>query len=306
MRRGSPTLLKTKPPPGGGVRTMSQATNTQTGAPLRSAESVIAFENVRHSFGTSLIVDDVSFSVRRGEFVALVGPSGCGKTTLLNIAAGLESLQRGRVTVDGVPIVPGRLIQERRDNVGYAFARDALLPWRTALGNVALALELEGVGKKEAERRAEEELRRVGLGDNLHAYRAQLSQGMRQRVALARTLVRHPTILLMDEPFAALDAQTRLRLQEELSRLVVDLGASVLFVTHDIGEAVALSDRILLMSTRPGRLHGDVLKVDLPRPRVVTHLMADERYLAMCSQVWRHLEEAVGAGAGSLAGTAER
>ena len=232
------------------------------------------------------MLDGIDLDIRRGEFVAIVGPSGCGKTTLLNLVAGLVTAEGGEVDVHGRPPKVGD------PNVGYLFARDALLPWRTVLGNAELALEMVGVAKAERRRRAEELLASVGLADSANAYPAQLSQGMRQRVAIARTLVTRPDLLMLDEPFSALDAQTKLLLQDTFSRLWADLGATVVLITHDLSEAISLADRVVLMTARPGRIKR-VLQVDLPRPRSVVTLQSDEGYHRIYQQLWSDLSEEV-------------
>ncbi|MDF3073056.1 MAG: transporter related protein [Alphaproteobacteria bacterium] len=205
-------------------------------------------------------VDDVSLQIPQGQFVALVGPSGCGKTTLLNMIAGLVEPSSGRIMVGGTPI------KGSRPEFGYVFARDTLLPWRTVRQNVEFVLAMSGVDRRERAGIANDWLKRVGLQDFGDAYRYQLSQGMRQRVAIARTLATRPRLILMDEPFAALDAQTRLILQNEFIRLWEETGATVVFVTHDLTEAILMSDRVVLMTRRPGRIKIDKL-IDLPRPR---------------------------------------
>lgn len=209
---------------------------------------------------------DVSLEIPAGQFVALVGASGCGKTSLLNLFTGLVGPTSGTVLVrDEAPRLanPG---------VGYMWARDALLPWRTATGNVELALESSGMSRSDMRRRSSELLAMVGLAGSESSYRKQLSHGMRQRVALARTLAPQPSILLMDEPFGALDAHTKLNLQIEFLRIweetTLDTGSrtTVVFVTHDLREAVLLADRVIVMLPNPGRIAHDAL-VDLPRPR---------------------------------------
>jgi NitT/TauT family transport system ATP-binding protein len=232
------------------------------------------------------VLKNVSLTVRAGEFVTIVGPSGCGKTTFLNLAVGLEPVQSGSLLVNGsVPRAGMR-------GVGYVFARDALLPWRTAAGNIGLALELAGVPRGERQERINSSLARVGLAEYANAYRAQLSQGMRQRVALARTLATRPSLLLMDEPYAALDAQTRIQLQEELATVLADQAVTVLFVTHDLGEAVALSDRLVILSRRPGKIKGS-FKIGLPRPRRVRALQANPDFHLLYERVWEEFHTEV-------------
>jgi len=211
-------------------------------------------------------LDDVDLEIPQGQFIALVGASGCGKTTLLNMVAGLVAPTEGTVSVMGSrPKVPNL-------DIGYMFARDALLPWRTALKNVCLPLEVRKWPRAAARERAMATLDLVGLRGREGQYRAQLSQGMRQRVALARTLAPNPRILLMDEPFAALDARTKASLQGEFlgiweAAATEDAGPpTVVFVTHDLNEAVLMADRVMVMLPSPGRIAADIT-VDLPRPR---------------------------------------
>jgi NitT/TauT family transport system ATP-binding protein len=213
---------------------------------------ILRFDGISKSFqsshGATPALDNVSLAVRRGEFIALVGPSGCGKTTLLNLIAGLLAADRGTVTYDGAPV------RGPNARVGYLTQLDALLPWRTVLGNVALPLEIRRVAKVERLAAARAIIDRVGLKGFERHFPGQLSGGMRKRVALARTLIYQPETLLLDEPFSALDAQTRVVIQKQLQELVRELGLTVMFVTHDIGEAIALSDTIVVFSRRPARI----------------------------------------------------
>lgn len=216
--------------------------------------------------GALTVLDDFELAVPEGEFLALLGPSGCGKSTFLNILAGLETVSDGTVLVGGEP-----LTGVNRD-IGVVFQGYALYPWRTVLTNVEAGLEIRGVAKAERRRIATELLEKVGLGEFLHSYPHQLSGGMRQRVAIVRALAYDPSVLVMDEPFAALDANIRELLQLELLRiwgLGQDEGAqrkTVLFVTHSIDEAVFLADRVAIMTARPGRVKA-LVDIDLPRPR---------------------------------------
>jgi NitT/TauT family transport system ATP-binding protein len=207
-----------------------------------------------------LVLDDVSFAVRSGEFLSVLGPSGCGKTTLARIITGLDEFVSGEVLVDGAP--PGPPGAERC----LVFQNYGLLPWRTVEGNVELGMEVQGVGRAERKQRAREYLKLVGLTGFEKRYPHQISGGMQQRTGLARALATQPKMLIMDEPFGALDAQMRTLLQDELLRICEMTGLTVLFVTHSIDEAVYLSDRILVFSARPGRPVAE-LTVDLPRPR---------------------------------------
>lgn len=232
-----------------------------------------------------------SLSVAPGEFVAIVGPSGCGKTTLLNLVGGLLEPTRGQV------LVGSRAPRAGAADLGYLFARDNLLPWRSAARNVALPLEIRGVARKESEARVAAMIAMVGLKDFSNSHPAELSQGMRQRVALARMLVSEPTTLLMDEPFAALDAQTRLLMHLQFLAIWERQRSTVLLITHDLGEAIALADRVIVFSRRPGRIKGEYL-VDIPRPRLVADLQANLHYHDLFRQIWKVLEEEIVTGEG--------
>ena len=205
--------------------------------------------------------------VQPSSFVSVLGPSGCGKSTLVKLVSGLLAPTTGRITFDGVPTTGAR------DDVGVAFQQAALLPWKSALGNVLLPLRLKGQPIGPARERAEALLRLVGLDGFHDSYPHELSGGMQQRVSLARSLVRDPSVLVMDEPFSALDAMTRENMMMELQRIWLEKRPSVLFITHSIAEAVFLSDRVLVMSGRPGRVIADTV-VDLPRPRGIDTLSA--------------------------------
>ncbi len=229
------------------------------------------------------VIDDVSFTAHHGEILGLVGPSGCGKTTLLNMVAGLVRPTHGAITRLGSEVVgPDR-------NVGYMFARAGLLPWRTAVRNVEMGLEVRGVPKAERRETALRYLDLVSLGKYADWYPLRLSQGMRQRVSLARTLATEPDLLLMDEPFAALDVQTKSRLQQEFLTLCEGTGKTVIWVTHDVSEAVALCDRVIVLSPTPGRLKTDV-EVPIARPRTLSALRTDSKFQALCDEVWGEFE----------------
>ena len=236
--------------------------------------------------GQFTAISSVDLEVRRGELVAIIGPSGCGKTTLLNILAGLEKQTHGQVTVAGQPPKAGS------PEAGYLFARDSLLPWRTALGNAELAMEMRGVPKPERQRRALQTLQDVGLGPFVKAYRAQLSQGMRQRVALARTLAAEPQILLMDEPFSALDVQTRFVVQDLFLSLWSRSGSTAVLITHDLAEAIALADRVILFTRAPGRIKA-TFEVALPRPRSIRSLQGDDQFHRIYEAIWRELQDEI-------------
>jgi NitT/TauT family transport system ATP-binding protein len=231
-------------------------------------------------------VDGASFDIAENEFVTLVGTSGCGKSTVLGILAGLQQETSGSVLVDGAPVTgPGR-------DRGVVFQTYTLFPWMSAVKNIEFALRAEPISSAERRSRAREYLALVGLGDFADALPAQLSGGMRQRVAIARSLSYQPSILLMDEPFGALDALTRLSMQELLTEVWEQHRLTVLFVTHDVEEAVFISDRVLVMTNRPGRIKEE-LPVPLPRPRRHEHLSSPE-FLATKSRVLESLREETG------------
>jgi NitT/TauT family transport system ATP-binding protein len=228
-----------------------------------------------------------SLTLENGEFVAIVGPTGCGKTTLLNIAAGLLAATSGRILSFGVPV------DSINRHAAYMFQADALLPWLNARDNVALGLELRRVKKNEAADRALAWLDRVGLAAHGHRYPHQLSGGMKKRVALAQVLVTEPRILLMDEPFSALDVQTRQLMENELLDIWSADRKSVLFVTHDLEEAIALSDRVILLSAGPATRPIAEFAVDIPRPRDVTEMIHLPRYAELHKRIWTALKEEV-------------
>lgn len=253
----------------------------------------IEFQNIRHSFmqGENIVdvLDQVSMNVSPGEFVGIVGPSGCGKTTLLGLAAAMLQPRAGTVFFDGQPLIGAS------EGVAYMLARDALLPWRSAIQNVELALEVHGIGKQERRERAMDWLSRLGLGKSANVNVRRLSHGMRQRVAIARTLAQSPRCVLMDEPFAALDAQTRIHVQKEFLALWESERPTVLFVTHDLAEAILLSDRVLLMSRAPGRIVGEML-VPLSRPRDPELDRSKPAFLDCHERLWEQLKTEYGAG----------
>jgi NitT/TauT family transport system ATP-binding protein len=231
------------------------------------------------------VLADVSLTVRSGEFVSLIGPSGCGKTTLLNLCAGLVPCSG-----TGSVSVCGREPRLGDPGVAYMLARDSLFPWLDALGNAAFGMRVRGVPASERIEKARAMLASVGLAGHEHSLPKQLSHGMRQRVALARTFALDPCLLLMDEPFGALDAQTKLQLEDLLLRLCQESNHTVVLVTHDLSEAVAMSDRVVVMSSRPGRIVADV-RIDLPRPRSVRELQSSPRFHELYSMLWSHLEQ---------------
>jgi NitT/TauT family transport system ATP-binding protein len=247
----------------------------------------VELRNVAVQYDAYLAVEDISFEVSGGQFVAIVGPTGCGKSSLLNVVAGLLATAHGTVCTAGRPV--GGV---NRD-CGYMFQTDALLPWKTALDNVLLGPILRGTAKSDASLLARQWLARVGLAGFEDRYPHQLSGGQRKRVAMAQVLINRLPILLMDEPFSALDVQTRALMEEELLGLWQDLGATVLFVTHDLEEAIALADRVLLLTAGPrSRLKGDYA-VNLPRPRNVIEARFTPGFNDIYQQVWSGLREEV-------------
>jgi len=225
----------------------------------------LSLRSIRHGFvhdSDKVIraVWDIDLEIPAGEFVCLIGPSGCGKTTLLGMIAGLEIPREGTIERDRTAVLT------TSPDVAYMLARDALLPWLTARENIELGLRVQGLARSERLRRSDEWLRRVGLAEFGRSSILRLSQGMRQRVAIARTLAMSPKCILMDEPFAALDAQTRVLIQQEFVELWERERQTVVFVTHDLSEAILLGDRIVLMSKRPGQIIADI-KVGVRRPR---------------------------------------
>ncbi len=236
-------------------------------------------------------VHDVSFEVADKEFVAIVGPSGCGKSTILNMLGGLVTPSEGAIELDGRPVA------DVPPNVGYVFQKDTVFPWRTVRRNIALGLEYRGVRGGEQERRVREGIRLAGLEGFEDAFPATLSGGMRQRVALMRTLVVDPEILLMDEPFGALDTHTKLTLHAELLSVWEARHQTVVFVTHDLSEAITLADRVIVMTRRPGRIKL-VHDVPIPRPRDVIKLRETEEYAHEYSVMWHVLGEELGAPGG--------
>jgi NitT/TauT family transport system ATP-binding protein len=226
----------------------------------------------------------IDLDLRRGEFVGVVGPSGCGKSTLLEIVAGLATPTAGNVTFEGVEVhnqVP--------DGVGVVFQEDASFPWLTVRGNVAFGLQRAGIDEAEIARRVDHAIAFMGLGAFRQAYPSQLSGGMRQRVCIARTLVLRPRLILLDEPFGALDQQTRLLMGEELLRLWRETGATIMLITHALDEAALLSDRVAVMSSRPGRFI-DILETHWPRERD-SRIVADPRFGQFTSKLWELIRD---------------
>lgn len=230
-----------------------------------------------------LALNGVTLDVHEGEFVSIVGPSGCGKSTLLSAVAGLFQNYEGSISMRG------QQLKGPHQEIGVVFQEDSTFPWRSTLRNVEFGLEMRGVPKEERQRKAIEALHMVGLQAFEHRYPGQLSGGMRQRVAIARTLVQEPAMLLMDEPFGALDEQTRIILGDELLRIQQSLGQTVLFITHNIQEAVMLSDRVVVLSARPGTIKG-IIPIDFPRPRDSTIISSIE-FAEKVGQIWSILRD---------------
>ena len=228
-------------------------------------------------------LEDVTFTVRRGEFLAIIGPSGCGKSTTLNVIAGLTSATSGKVMVSGKPV------GETRIDLGYVFQQDSVLPWKKVIDNIQIGLRLRNIPKRQSKAKAIEFLHLMGLTDFANAYPVELSGGMRKRVALAASLAYDPAVLLMDEPFGALDAQTRIVLQDEMLRLWAEKRPTVLFVTHDIGEAIAMADRVIVMTARPARIKVDCA-IDLPRPRSAAEIRFDPNFERIHQRIWNELK----------------
>ncbi len=225
-------------------------------------------------------VEDVSLEVQEGEFVSIVGPSGCGKTTLLNMIAGFIPPSRGEILLDD------RRVKGPGPDRGVVFQSFALFPWKTVLENVAFGLKMRSVPREERDRIGREYVALVGLTGAEHRYPAELSGGMQQRVGVARALANRPDVLLMDEPFASVDAQTRMTLQEELTRIWQERQPTVLFVTHDVEEACFLANRVVVLSRGPGRVVAE-LPVAVPRPRAWATLVEDAAFKALVAEVLR-------------------
>jgi NitT/TauT family transport system ATP-binding protein len=250
----------------------------------------LAFEQITCTFSGErpyTVLQEVSFEVAPGEFVAVVGPTGCGKSTLLNLAAGLLPPSAGTVRVEGKPL---RGINRR---AGYMFQAECLMPWRNAADNVAAGLQFRGIDRGECLRRADEWLSRVGLDGFASRYPHQLSGGMRKRVALAQMLILDPHLILMDEPFSALDVQTRQLMENEVLDLWSRNRKSVLFITHDLEEAIALADRVIVLSAAPATRPIGQFGINLPRPRDVAEVRLTKSFLEIHQQIWELLKSEV-------------
>jgi NitT/TauT family transport system ATP-binding protein len=252
--------------------------------------SILTLRNVGKVFGSLdngaeqvVAMNEVSLDVSAGEFFSIIGPSGCGKSTLLRIIGGLLDASSGEMTVGGEPVTGPH------PWIGMVFQEESTFPWRTTLGNVEFGLEMRGAPADERRAKARNIIRLVGLSGFEERYPSELSGGMKQRVAIARALVLEPRILLMDEPFGALDEQTRIILGEELLRIRDELKQTIVLVTHNINESVQLSDRVMVMTARPGRVK-EIVTVDLPHPRDST-IIGSDRFGRLVAQVWSALRE---------------
>jgi NitT/TauT family transport system ATP-binding protein len=269
-----------------------QTAATRKVAPDASAkDAAIAIDDVTLRFTTPdghmmTALRDFTMTVARGEFACVVGPTGCGKSTTLNLVTSLLRPTTGTVRVMGAPV------ESISPDIGFVFQADALFPWRNVIDNVAAGPTYRGVPKREAYARARDWIARVGLARFETHYPHQLSGGMRKRVALAQTFINQPKILLMDEPFSALDIQTRTLMQDELLKLWTDLKSSVVFVTHDLEEAIALADKVYVLTAGPGTVKS-VYQIDLPRPRVMADIRYDPQFVEIARIIWNDLREEV-------------
>ncbi|WP_065376403.1 ABC transporter ATP-binding protein [Ensifer adhaerens] len=247
------------------------------------AKPMVSIDSVTMSFGAYVAVQDVNLSVSDGEFLAIVGPTGCGKSTILNAIAGLLKPASGTVSIDGQPV---RGVQ---NDIGYLFQQDALLPWKTALENVELGPMFKGVGAADRREQSMKWLAKVGLKGFEHRYPHQLSGGQRKRVQMAQALITGPKVILMDEPFSALDIHTRHLMQNELLRLWQEERRAVVMITHDLEEAIALGDRVVVLAAGPRSHVIDSFPVDLERPRDVAEIKLDPRFMDLYRNIWSSL-----------------
>ena len=270
--------------------TRARAEPIERPEPLENDVSFVGIsKRFRRGSEVFLALKDVDLHIHSGEFVCIVGPSGCGKSTLLNLLAGLMEPSRGEVRM------AGSRIAYPNTRVSYMTQKDTLMPWRTVAKNISLPLEIAKRPKGEIKDLVDAMIRTVGLEKFENSYPWQLSGGMRKRVILGRTLIRDPDVLLADEPFGALDAQLRMILQEELQRLWMETGKTILFVTHDIGEAVALADRVIVMSARPGEIKLD-RRITMERPRNVYRISTHPEFTEHVAELWEALRDDMRAG----------
>ena len=263
----------------------------------RQRVPAVEIQNVTCSFSSAIkgnskpslytAIRDVSLTIADGEFVSVVGPTGCGKSTILNVVAGLLRPSSGQINIFG------QKLDGLNAKAGYLFQAEGLMPWRTALGNITAGLEFRGVDSDEIAERAQDWLQRVGLAGFDNRYPHQLSGGMRKRVALAQTLILDPKIILMDEPFSALDIQTRQLMENELLDLWSADKKSVLFITHDLEEAISMSDRVVVLSAGPGTHPIGEFLIDLPRPRDVAEIRHTPRFSELHREIWNAMKEEV-------------
>jgi len=266
---------------------MAAATRLETPARAATAAPLLVVDDLVKQFetpeGPVIAVDHMSFDVAPGEFLAIIGPSGCGKSTVFNVIGGLLDQYEGRVTVSG------ETVKGPHPSIGMVFQEESTFPWRTVTENVAFPLEIAGMGKAERIERAGHFIDLVGLNGFAKRYPAELSGGMRQRVAIARTLASEPKILLMDEPFGALDEQTRLLLGDKVLQIQDQLKQTCLLITHNITEAVQLADRVLVMTYRPGKVKR-IVPIELPRPRS-SEIVSSDAFGRYVAQIWGDLRE---------------
>ncbi|MGB6102283.1 MAG: ABC transporter ATP-binding protein [Pusillimonas sp.] len=257
-------------------------------------EAALSLENITCTFASNegagksyTAVKDASISIAPGEFVSVVGPTGCGKSTLLNVGAGLMAPSSGQIKVFG------EVLKGVNHRAGYMFQGEALMPWRSALSNVTAGLEFAGVPADQARGQGMEWLKRVGLGGFENRYPHQMSGGMRKRTMLAQTLIRDPDIILMDEPFSALDIQTRQLMENEVLELWMAKRKAVLFITHDLDEAIAMSDRVVVLSAGPATHPIGEFVIDIPRPRDVAEVRGNPRFIELHQAIWSVLRDEV-------------
>jgi len=266
---------------------VSVATSNLRAEAAQPADAILVVDDVSKRFDTAegpiVAVERMSFTVAPAEFLAVIGPSGCGKSTLFNIIGGLVDAYDGRIAV------AGETVSGPHAAIGMVFQEESTFPWRSVIENVAFPLEIEGVGKRERHERARHFIKLVGLDGFENRYPSELSGGMRQRVSMARTLASQPKIMLMDEPFAALDEQTRLLLGDKVLAIQQQLKQTTLLITHNITEAVQLADRILVMTYRPGKLKR-MVEIKLPRPRT-SEIVSSEAFGRYVAEIWNDLRE---------------
>lgn len=249
--------------------------------------AAISFRGIGKRFPGYTAVEGINLEVKSGTFLSVVGPSGCGKSTLLNMAAGLMEPSEGSVDIFGEPL------KGLNRKAGYMFQQDALLPWKTVIDNILLGLEMRGTDRQQAEQSVRDWIHRVGLDGFADRYPHQLSGGMRKRVAMAQTWITDPAIVFMDEPFGALDVHTRLRMEGEILNLWAETKKTVMFVTHDLEEAIALSDEVVVLSAGPASRIVGVYQVPLKRPRNLIDIKTEPEFTGIYSAIWRDLREEV-------------